>query len=134
MRLIFIIAFLLVLWPVAAFSQVPCPPMPVGTVCISQQAANAAASNARELAATKEKVAVLEDALKQKDASIQELKDTNAKNVADLKDALNKTEVQLATKTGELVGSEAEKTRLLAIIDVLLKSTRPKKVGLINLF
>lgn len=134
MRLIFITAFLLILCPVAAFCQSACPSMPAGTVCISQEAANVAAANARELAATRGKIAVLEEAVKQKDANAEELKDANAKNVADLKDALSKTQIELAAKTGQLIGAEAEKTRMSAMIELLLKYARPKKFGLINLF
>lgn len=107
---------------------------PENMVCLSQAAANKAAENARELIAVREKVQVLENALLEKDKSISEVRETARKNEADLKEVLHKTEVELSLKTGQLISNESEKTRLLAIIDVLLKSVRPKKVGLINLF
>lgn len=105
---------------------------PAGFVCITQAAANQAASNKRELDATKEKLSTLETALVTKDRIIADNKLTAAKNEADLKDRLHKTEVELATKTGTLVGCEASNVRNLAVIDVLLKNVRPKKIGLIN--
>lgn len=108
--------------------------MPAGTICVSQAAANAAAENKRELDATKEKVTVLTDALTEKDKIIESVRSTANKNEADLKASLTKTEIELATKTGQLIGSEAMNVRQTAIIDILLKSVRPKKIGLINLF
>lgn len=117
-----------------ALSQAATSQCPSGLVCLSQQAANQAAANARELEATKQKVSVLETALTDKDKSIQELKETNDKNVADLKDAMHKTEIELASTKGQLIGAEAQVTRQTAIIDLLLKYARPKKIGLINLF
>lgn len=90
-------------------------------VCISQAAANKAAENARVIPTLESKIATLEDALKQKDTSITELKDANRQNVADLTERLHKTEVELATKTGQLIATEANQTRQLAIIELLTK-------------
>jgi flagellar motility protein MotE (MotC chaperone) len=132
MKLILIAAALLFAAPVATFSQtVDCP---AGFVCISQEAANKARENALELQATKEKAVVLETALTEKDKSIAELRETARKNEADLKERLHKTEVELATKTGQLIGAEAERTRLIAITEFLLKHGRVKKYGILNLF
>lgn len=107
-----------------SFSQtVQCPQ---GYICLTQQEANVARDNALELKAVKEKIIVLTNALDEKDKSINELKSTAQKNEADLKDALHKTEIELATTKGQLIGSEAEKTRLTAIIDFMLKNGRKK--------
>lgn len=128
---------LIVLTFVSALSvnaQVTASPCPLGLVCISQMAANQAAANARELEATKQKVAVLEIALTEKDKSIQELTELNRQNTAALTDRLHKTEIELASTKGQLIGAEAQVTRQTAIIDLLLKYARPKKIGLINLF
>ena len=100
-------------------------------VCISQSAANVCAANSRELSAIREKVVVLESALIEKDKSIQELKDANQKNVADLTKALHETETKLATATGQLIGAEAMVVRLTAVIDFMLKNGRQKCNGLI---
>lgn len=129
-----IIAILLFAGSVAAQSAVPCPVMPAGTLCISQQAGNAAFQNARELDATKQKVAVLEDAIKQKDTDIRLVQDTAAKNTVSITQALHDTELKLATSTGQLIASEAEKTRLIAILELALRNTHKRKYGLINLF
>lgn len=113
---------------VAVRSQSPCDgvQMPAGTLCISQAAGNVAAENKRELDATKQKVIVLESALADKDKLIAEIKAVGVKNQADLTAALHKTEVELATKTGQLIGAEAANVRSLAIIDVLLKGQKKK--------
>lgn len=42
--------------------------------------------------------------------------------------------VKLALSTGQLIGKDAEIARMTAIIEYLLKSTRKKKIGLINIF
>lgn len=110
-------------------AQTQCPS---GMVCISQAAANQAAENARELSATKAKITTLTEALAEKDKIIADVRATASKNEADLKEALTKTQTELATKTGQLIGCEANSTRQLAVIDVLLKNVRPKKIGLIN--
>lgn len=105
---------------------------PQGMVCLSQTAANVAASNARELFAIREKVIVLETSLVEKDKIAVEIKASASKNEADLRSALSKTEIELGVKTGQLLGAEAMNVRQTAIIDLLLKSVRPKKIGLIN--
>lgn len=109
------------------FAQEPEPPK----VCISQAAANQCAANARELPAVREKNAVLEAALLEKDKSIAEIREAARKNEADLKEALVKTQSELAVKTGQLIGAEAMVTRLTAIIDFMLKNGRQKCNGVI---
>lgn len=130
MKLILTTVALLVLAPLAAFSQTDgtCQ----GRICISQEAANRAAELARENPVLKEKIAVLEAALKAKDETIAELKATNEKNVADLKTALTKTETELSRVTGQLIATEAQMVRFTAIIDFMLKNGRIKKFGVIN--
>ena len=106
--------------------------MPPGTLCITQAAGNVAAQEHRELAAERDANAVLKQALLDKDKSISELQDTNRKNVADLTDRLHKTEVDLATKTGEGISKDAEIVRLTASFQFLLEHGRVKQNGLIN--
>lgn len=106
--------------------------MPAGTVCISQTAANAGAQLARESALKDEKIKVLESALLDKDNIAADRKLVTDKNEQDLKAALHSTEVKLAEKTGHLIGCEGSNVRNLAVIDLLLKNVRPKKIGLIN--
>lgn len=106
---------------------------PKTLICLTQVEANKVRENAKELEATKEKVVVLEQGLKDKDKSIQDLKDTNAQNVETLKDRVHKAEVDLATATGKIIEMEADRVRWTAVIDVLVKNSRQKKIG-INLF
>lgn len=108
-----------------------CPPP---MVCISQSAANQAAQNVRELEATKEKVKVLEDALRAKDESIRELEKTNAQNVSDLKEALKRTELQLAQTNGQLIARESEIVNQRAIITALLPMIKKKRNAFITIF
>jgi hypothetical protein len=129
MKCVFILA-LIIGSALTVFGQCP-DVMPAGTVCLSQAAANQAAANVRELEAVKAKITVLEDAMKLKDASIEDLKAVNARNVADLTERMHRTEVSLAEKTGTLIACEAGQVRNMAIIDGLLKK-RQVKVGLIN--
>lgn len=110
-----------------------CPVMPPGFLCISQAAGNAAAENARELAATKNKVTVLEASLVEKDKSIEEVKATAAKNVADLTAENTKILLNTAEKTGQLIKCEAFAVRDGAIIEFLVKNQRSKQSGLINI-
>jgi hypothetical protein len=134
MKPILITLFLLILAPLAAYSQAKCPPMPSGTICLSQAAANAAASNARELAASRAEIEILKQALTEKDKSITELRLAGNQNVADLTKALTDTQVKLAQKTGELIGSDAERTRLIAMLEMALKNTKKKRNAFITLF
>lgn len=102
-----------------------------GDVCISQQAANVCRDNALLVKAQAEKIAALEESVKARDKAIEELKETNRRNIADLTERLHKTELELATKTGELIAKDAIVVRMNAIIDVLLSRTRKKSIGLI---
>lgn len=125
MKLLIAILFILMASALPTLSQtVECPQ---GYVCITQEAAKKARDNALEV----QKIPVLEDALKSKDESIAELKATNDRNVADLKEALKKTEIELARITGQLTARESEVVRQTAIIEALVKMVRPKKFGVI---
>jgi phage-related minor tail protein len=126
------VLILLLLSATPILSQtVECPP---NLVCISQAAANQAAQNARELEAQKEKNRVLETALADKDKTIDELRTTNAQNVADLKEAIKRTELELARTNGMLTAREAEVVRQSAIITAMIPMLRKKRIGLINIF
>lgn len=124
------VLFLVAVTATTARSQSPIE-CPAGYVCISQTAANQAAQLAREAPAKDEKIKALTEALTKKDEIIADVRATAAKNEADLKEALTRTQTDLATKTGQLIGCEANQTRQLAVIDVLLKNVRPKKIGLL---
>lgn len=124
MKQILFTAFLLVLCPLAAFSQEE------PKVCLSQSAANVCAANSRELVALREKVAVLESALVEKDKSIQELKDANHKNVLDLTTQLNKITADWAFEKGKNTSLEADKVLWSAVIEVLVKNSRQKTNGI----
>ena len=54
--------------------------------------------------------------------------------IADLKDEISTIKIELARTTGEKTQLEATLVRYNAIMDILIKSARPKKIGLINLF
>jgi hypothetical protein len=103
-----------------------CPAMPVGTLCITQQAGNEAAQNKRELEATKAENAILTQTLNDRDADIKKLQDANTKNVADLTERIHRTEVDDATKTGQLINAEAEIQRLTVMTHFLLTNGRKK--------
>jgi hypothetical protein len=105
-------------------AQVECPS---GYVCITAEAARIARDNALDV----QKIPVLEQALKDKDKSIEELKSLNEKNVSDLKEVIKRTEIELATKTGQLIATEAERNRQIVIIEALLKMVRKKSIGII---
>lgn len=127
-KLIHLTAFLTLFLAVSLSvrSQSPCDglQMPAGTLCITQQAGNAAAQLAREAPLKDEKIKVLETSLTDKDKIIADIKAVAAKNESDLRASLHKTEVELATKTGQLIGEQASNVRNLAVIDVLLKNSK----------
>jgi hypothetical protein len=104
--------------------------MPTGFLCITQSAANVAAANSRENAALKEKIAVLEEGLKSKDVSSQELKDANQKNVLDLTNQLSKVTAEAALEKGRAEQCNADKVLWSAVIPVLVQNTRQKTNGI----
>ena len=123
-----LILIVVLLVPYAAASQTD------DKVCISQASANVCRDNALLIPALNEKIAALEAQVKARDTTIAELKEANAKNVADLTAAIHKTELALATKTGELVGCEAGRVRDSAIIQFLVQNTKKKRNALITIF
>lgn len=136
-----IIAFVIV-FPVFAYGQeaVPtpepaptpviradgCPVMPSGFACLTQAEMNAAAKAVRERDALQIELDAHKQALLDKDKIIENIKAVAAQNEADLREAVHNTEVELAAKTGEIVGIEAQNVQQRAIIEVLLKATRKK--------
>lgn len=108
------------------FAQTTVVDCPQGYICLTQAEANAARDAVKQRDAANNKITVLEGVVVEKDKTIAEIKDTAQKNQADLTDRLHKTEVELATKTGQLIGAESEKTRLTSIIDFMLKNGRKK--------
>jgi hypothetical protein len=124
------IPLLLILAPLYVFSQPKCPVMPTGLLCISQEAGNRAGELARENPALKEKIAVLEQAIIDKQKNYDELKAVKEQNERDLIQANHKTEVQLASATGQIIQLEADKVRWTAVIDILIKNSRQKTNGI----
>ena len=103
-------------------------------VCISQEAANKCAELARTDKAKDEKIVALETALAQSRKNEQDLIATNRQNVADLTDRLHKTELALATKTGEIIGCQAQNVEQRAIIAVILPMVKKKRNAFITIF
>lgn len=120
-RLILILAFAILGTCQYAYGQTEEP-----KVCISQDAANKCAENARTVSAQDVLIAELQNTIKTRDASIEELKATNRQNVADLTEANRKTEIKLAEVSGELIGTKAALVDSRAIIQFLLTNGRKK--------
>jgi len=92
------------------------PSCPVDKVCISREAALKAVADADKVKALEAEIAVKDQAF------------------ADQKDLLNKMRIEFAEKAGENTALKQNAVSDRAIIEILLKSVRPKKIGLINLF
>jgi hypothetical protein len=107
-----------------------CPPMPPGLLCITHTAGNNAAANARELEAQRQKVAVLEGALRQKDVTIEEWKKTNADNVERLTNRIMAVTAEAALEKGRREQLEADKVFWTEIIKVAIANTREKTNGI----
>ena len=114
----------------AAIVGAQCPIMPPGFLCITQEAGNVVAQNARELAAQREKNAVLESALVEKDKTITELKETNRNNVEDLTGRLVTVTAEAAHEKGRRVQLEADKVFWAEIVKVAITNTRQKTNGI----
>lgn len=99
---------------VTSAAQTP-EPTPT-TITISREAAVKCLENADKLAAIEAESAA-------KDKAIADLKAISA----DLK-------IEIAKLSGEKTQLEATLVRYNALIDILIKNARPKKIGLINLF
>ena len=85
-------------------------------ICISRQAAETCATNAERIKALESQIATLEQALKDKDGIINGLK------------------IEAARYSGRIESCEKNDASNRAIIEVLIKNARPKRIGLINIF
>jgi hypothetical protein len=101
-----------------------------GLLCITQTAGNNAAANARELEAQRQKVAVLEDALRQKDVTIAEWQETNRKNVEALTGQVTKATAEAAFEKGRNAELVADKVFWTEIIKLAVQNTRQKTNGI----
>ncbi len=134
MKSILLIAITCFVSTLAASAQSPCAGvvMPAGTQCISQATANQAAEDHRVRAAVEAENAVLKQSLTEKDKTIAENKATALQNEADLKAAMHRTELDLATKTGTLIGCESNVVDLKATNQTLIQNYKARnRVGLI---
>lgn len=110
-NLLLIVAVLLMAAVAAAAQTNDCP---ADKVCITRDAAIKMLQDQDDLKAVKAENATLKQA------------------IADHKDVEANLKVELGKAIGELTGSQQMNVRQTAIIDVLLKNVRPKKIGLIN--
>jgi hypothetical protein len=107
---LFLVAF--VLFVVTSSAQsVDCPP---DKVCISREAALKAVADGDTVKAQTAEIAAKDKAF------------------ADLLAELNKMRAQFAEVSGENTALKQQQVRTDAIIDLLLKNVKPKKIGLIN--
>ena len=111
MKYLAVLTFLLFASFTASAQVADCP---ANFVCITRAAA--------------EKFIVLDETVKAQTAEIATLKQGNA----DYKELLNKMRVEYAEKIGENTALKQNDVSNRAIIDLLLKQVRPKKIGLIN--
>lgn len=102
------------MFAVVASSQTVEPTCPADKVCISREAAQKAVADDAEVKALRVQVAELKQ------------------GVADHKDLLNRSRIEFAACSGELTALKQNAVQDRAIIDILLKNVRPKKIGLIN--
>ncbi|HEX3100637.1 MAG TPA: hypothetical protein VHQ01_02535 [Pyrinomonadaceae bacterium] len=109
--MVFLAVFLLAGTFAISAQTADCPP---DKVCITRDAALKALADA-------DKVTAYEAEIKVKDQAI-----------ADLRDLLNKMRIEFAEKSGENTALKQQAVRADAIIDLLLKNVKPKKIGLIN--
>jgi hypothetical protein len=120
MKKIFILIGLFFVFAIGASAQTACP---ADKVCITPDSAKYYLQ-----------LDDLNKALKQENAAVKQenvaLKDAN--NVT--KQELTNTQIELAKTTGENTALKSTAVRMDAIVDVLIKQARPKKIGLINLF
>lgn len=107
----FVATFLLCVGAINISAQTDCP---VDKVCITVAQARQALAN--------------EDTIKAQAAEIDKQKQL----VQDALKESDKIKIELAKTVGELTGAQQMNVRLTAIVDVLLKHVKPKKIGLIN--
>lgn len=112
MKKFLILLSLLFVFTIGAKAQSVCP---VDKVCISPEAAKHYLQIDDENKALKAENATLKDSVKV------------------IKEELTKTQIELAKEVGENTALKSTAVRMDAIVDVLIKQARPKKIGL-NLF
>lgn len=105
-----------ILSPLYGYGQTQDCPSPQGCVTITREAALKAIADA-------DRVTALESEMKVKDQAYD-----------DLKAELNRIRVEFAAASGEISGLKQNAVQDRAIIEILIKNARPKKIGLINLF
>jgi hypothetical protein len=114
LRLLLILFVALLIGAVTANAQ-ECP-SPSGCVTITREAALKAIQDGDTVKAQATELAVKDKA------------------IADLKDELDKMRIEFTRASSEATALKQQQVRDAAIIELLLKYTRPKKIGLINLF
>lgn len=110
-KLVFITIFLACVGCISISAQTS--DCPADKVCISPTAARKALADA-------DKVIALETESAAKD-----------KAIADMRDELNKLRIEFAERSGENTALKQNAVSDRAIIDLLLKNVRPKKIGLL---
>jgi len=112
MRNILIIAISFFIFGITANAQTACPE---NLVCISREAALKALADSDENKALKAEVAVKNQAIE------------------DFRKELNNMRIQFAEKSGENTALKQNSVSDRALIEILIKYARPKKIGL-NIF
>ena len=115
-RIICYIGISLLFAVVSINAQADCNNTPQNCVLITREAAIKALKDS-------DRVIALEAEIKVKDAAFDAQKDL-----------LNQMRIEFAEKSGENTALKQNAVQDRAIIDILLKNVRPKKIGLINLF
>lgn len=125
MKRIISIGFLVLAFTVGGYAQTnDCPPnLPQTVVCVSRPAFERLLKSDDENAGLKETIKARDAQIASRDALIVTL--TNEK--VDF-------QVKWAQAVGENTELRASRVRDQAIMDILIKQARPKKIGLFNLF
>jgi hypothetical protein len=116
----------------AAAQEAPCPPMPQGRLCISQEAGNEAAKNRRLVETQEQAIRDLEALIRVERETTRQVRETAAQNEATLKADAVKLISDLANVTGKLTGAEATIQMQNATVQFLLTNGR-KKCGVFTL-
>lgn len=106
---------------------------PTGLICLNQAQANIAAQNARELEATKAENVILKEQVEAEKGNVKAAQAVDKQNQLDAAKALNETSVKLGEALGENIELKADRVRWVAVVDVLVKNSRAKKIGILNL-
>lgn len=121
-----VIAFLAMM---AVYSQTTlaqaCPPQ--FAVCLTQEQMNANAAKLRELEALKaEKIPELQNQVLAEKINVLDVKKTAAENEVALREKNIELLVKVGTLTGQLIGAESERNRLIGQVEFLNKNGRQK--------